>query len=1341
MYKRKFCIFTTKFTVPLNTRVIITPTRPLFVLIPLLFLTIMSYANTSYFDDPTDCDLTVEVPDDFHICFDEEFSLDGIIIGDYDDFIWFENGVETNHDLDEDVSIDQTTTFTLIAYKESEENIIINGDFEAGDSDFTTDYVVGTSSCFGLGFLDCEGTYGVIDDPSDGHANFSSCSDAEGGGNMMVVNGAPSLQQIWCQEVCVEPGATYVFSAWAASVNPSSPAQLQFAIDGGLIGNLFSLSSSTCDWEEFEAEWTSSSETTIEICVTNQNTAAGGNDFAIDGIGFVRVCEDMAEFTVTHSEFEAEFNDPEEITCINNEVEIVIDVTPLAEYDYEWSTDEGNIVETLGDDEAILVDQSGVYFVTVTDMYGCSQEYDIEVEEDIEFPELDITSSNDIDCINSTSELEVDANLNGLDYEWYDSENEFLSDDNEIEVSEGGLYYVLAFDDDTGCETLDSIFVVEDTDTEPFDISLSNHLDCNNATATLSVDITDVDYIWTNNQTNTIIGNGNSIIVLEPGDYSCEVVFSNGCTSQAIVSVLETNPNFEYLVNQDSVLNCNITSAQINLDFDSSLYDLSWLPNDNLDTISEFQYSTSIEGTFYFSLIDELGCELLDSVIVSSDLTEPNVLLQPDSIACNHPVATIGINNPNDIYQITWTLEDGTVINADSVQLSEAATISYTVAGSNGCSVNGTYEVKTTEAIPSLTIEGNNIDCNMPSATLKSVSNEVNLTYLWLLPDSSTSTEAIINTDEAGIYNLTITNESGCQASSFFEVLLDTLGPQFNLPNDVILDCNNPVLAGVLDLGDNLSNIEASANWLDTNDLSFSISEPGDYILNLTANNGCSAQGSFNVSLDTLSPTISFLNVQEIDCNSPDFTLEYNVSNDIASLEWNGDNIPVDMLSQDINSAGTYTLIATANNGCQTSESVTITSSEMEPEFDVISTIINCNNPLSTVTINVLSDFNSIAAMSNGALISSENSFETDITDPITIEVVAPNGCSTIEVITVAVDTATADFTLSAGTLTCETQETQIALATSASFESALIYNDLNQLVGNINESITESGIYTVTVETSNGCLSSQEIEVTEIGDLPKIDNYESHSLVCEAGMTISNIEISGGQQPYLLFVNNTPQNQSGNSFTLSEIGTHIISVLDANGCSDEFTIEVLPITPVDANIPPEVTVFEGEQTSLNLTLNKPLEEIESIDWSPKKDLTCYDCLTPTFTGIEPTTYTILVIDKDGCQTETEIRVNIEIAVKYFIPNVISVGDVNNNAFTIFDNGEDIVNIQFLNIYDRWGNLVFVNKNFQPNDPSLGWDGYFNDDFVEDGVYVYYAVLELRNGEAVKESGDVTFLR
>jgi gliding motility-associated-like protein len=63
-----------------------------------------------------------------------------------------------------------------------------------------------------------------------------------------------------------------------------------------------------------------------------------------------------------------------------------------------------------------------------------------------------------------------------------------------------------------------------------------------------------------------------------------------------------------------------------------------------------------------------------------------------------------------------------------------------------------------------------------------------------------------------------------------------------------------------------------------------------------------------------------------------------------------------------------------------------------------------------------------------------------------------------------------------------------------------------------------------------------------------------------------------------------------------------------------------------------------------------------------------------------------------------------------------------------------------MSIFDRWGNLMFVRENFEPNIPSNGWDGTFNGMRVEQGVYVYKVEYESRVGKRMI-GGDITVLR
>jgi gliding motility-associated-like protein len=109
---------------------------------------------------------------------------------------------------------------------------------------------------------------------------------------MLVVNGSstPGLS-VWEQTITVLPNTEYAFSAWAMTVVSSNPAQLSFSINGTQIGNTFNLSSTTCSWQQFSTIWNSGANTSATIAIVNQNTAGGGNDFALDDIEFSSVCE------------------------------------------------------------------------------------------------------------------------------------------------------------------------------------------------------------------------------------------------------------------------------------------------------------------------------------------------------------------------------------------------------------------------------------------------------------------------------------------------------------------------------------------------------------------------------------------------------------------------------------------------------------------------------------------------------------------------------------------------------------------------------------------------------------------------------------------------------------------------------------------------------------------------------------------------------------------------------------------------------------------------------------------------------------------------------------------
>jgi hypothetical protein len=70
-----------------------------------------------------------------------------------------------------------------------------------------------------------------------------------------------------------------------------------------------------------------------------------------------------------------------------------------------------------------------------------------------------------------------------------------------------------------------------------------------------------------------------------------------------------------------------------------------------------------------------------------------------------------------------------------------------------------------------------------------------------------------------------------------------------------------------------------------------------------------------------------------------------------------------------------------------------------------------------------------------------------------------------------------------------------------------------------------------------------------------------------------------------------------------------------------------------------------------------------------------------------------------------------------------------------------IQEILSLAIFDRWAENVYFQKNIPPGVPELGWDGTFDGQLVQPGVYVVVAECLLADGTVWRYKGDVVVTR
>ncbi len=211
-----------------------------------------------------------------------------------------------------------TQSFGQCATSTDGQNLIINGDFSAGATGFTSGYtqhclncVSGAGGCnareaYQSGYSNA-GEYCVTNDiyqyfhcclPNNNGAITHTFTDntASADNMAMLIDGNNTAGvDVWCQTVTVQAFTNYYFTTSIATLfddnNPATLGQIKFRINGTLVGASIISPGSIGSWTNYTYTWSSGATSgPISICISNDNTASTGNDFAIDDISFTAGC-------------------------------------------------------------------------------------------------------------------------------------------------------------------------------------------------------------------------------------------------------------------------------------------------------------------------------------------------------------------------------------------------------------------------------------------------------------------------------------------------------------------------------------------------------------------------------------------------------------------------------------------------------------------------------------------------------------------------------------------------------------------------------------------------------------------------------------------------------------------------------------------------------------------------------------------------------------------------------------------------------------------------------------------------------------------------------------------
>lgn len=116
----------------------------------------------------------------------------------------------------------------------------------------------------------------------------------------------------------------------------------------------------------------------------------------------------------------------------------------------------------------------------------------------------------------------------------------------------------------------------------------------------------------------------------------------------------------------------------------------------------------------------------------------------------------------------------------------------------------------------------------------------------------------------------------------------------------------------------------------------------------------------------------------------------------------------------------------------------------------------------------------------------------------------------------------------------------------------------------------------------------------------------------------------------------------------------------------------------------------------------------------------------------------LIVTNSDGCMDTTSRIVHVKEDLIYYVPNAFSPdGDEFNNVFKpVFTTGFDVYSYH-LQIFNRWGELIFESLNYEE-----GWDGTYHNEKLLDGTYIWKIKVKNKSTDKKLEiDGHVSLLR
>ncbi len=271
-------------------------------------------------------------------------------------------------------------------------------------------------------------------------------------------------------------------------------------------------------------------------------------------------------------------------------------------------------------------------------------------------------------------------------------------------------------------------------------------------------------------------------------------------------------------------------------------------------------------------------------------------------------------------------------------------------------------------------------------------------------------------------------------------------------------------------------------------------------------------------------------------------------------------------------------------------------------------------------------------------------------------------------------------------------------------------------------------GSYTFTVEViGTRCSRFDSLTIT-IVPIPSPVIVADTNRVCEGeSITLSTTPAFAGYQ--------WSNGGTTSTIMISDSALYSVTVTDTVGCQgvSSNTFQATILEPLSFEVYPQDSAMDfGNSATLRASIDLLSSPVDSFYWSPGLYTTCTDCPNPIVTPPSNQEYTLTVHSADGCISSESLLIRVILPDAYAIPTAFSPNqDGANDQFYILKASG--VTVKEFKVFNRWGQIV--------HDGLEPWDGSFKDELQPIGVYTFLFVLQLFEGQTVKEAGSVTLVR